>query len=104
MAPGYGYTRRLQLPANALRNKVTATHLRGSGIEIRIPTVVAAASSDRTQLQRALEAVQADPAPAAWNAAFALATGAAQGFRDARIVIVSDGGLPDDLPPLPVEL
>ncbi|MCB9006249.1 MAG: BatA domain-containing protein [Ardenticatenaceae bacterium] len=67
------------------------------------PTVLAAASSDRTQLQRALEAVQPDPAAAAWNAAFALATGAAQGFRDARIVIVSDGGLPDDLPPLPVE-
>jgi hypothetical protein len=42
---GYGYTRRLQLPANALRNKVTATHLRGSGIEIRIPTVVAAAAN-----------------------------------------------------------
>lgn len=67
------------------------------------PTVVAAASSDRAQLQRALEAVQPDPAAAAWNAAFALATGAAQGFRDARIVIVSDGGIPDDLPPLPVE-
>lgn len=67
------------------------------------PTVIAAASSDRTQLQRALDAVQPDPATAAWNAAFALATGAAQGFRDARIVIVSDGGIPADLPPLPVE-
>lgn len=67
------------------------------------PTVVAAASSDRTQLLRALEAVQPDPATAAWNAAFALATGAAQGFRDARIVIISDGGIPTDLPPLPVE-
>jgi hypothetical protein len=67
------------------------------------PTVVAAASSDRTQLQRVLETVQPDPAAAAWNAAFALATGAAQGFRDASIVIISDGGLPDDLPPLPVE-
>ena len=67
------------------------------------PTVLAAATNDRTQLQRALDAVQADPADAAWNAAFALATGAAQGFRDGRIVIISDGGLPDDLPPLPVE-
>jgi len=67
------------------------------------PTVLAAATNDRTQLQRALDAVQPDPAEAAWNAAFALATGAAQGFRDGRIVIISDGGLPDDLPPLPVE-
>ncbi|WP_420629599.1 vWA domain-containing protein [Candidatus Leptofilum sp.] len=67
------------------------------------PTVLAAATNDRTQLRRALEIVQPDPADAAWNAAFALATGAAQGFRDGRIVIISDGGLPDDLPPLPVE-
>ena len=67
------------------------------------PTVLAAATNDRTQLQRALEDAQPDPAAATWNAAFALATGAAQGFRDARIVIVSDGGLPSDLPPLPVE-
>lgn len=67
------------------------------------PTVLAAASNDRTQLQRALDTAQPDPATAAWNAAFALATGAAQGFQDARIVIISDGGLPPDLPPLPVE-
>ncbi|VAW40919.1 hypothetical protein MNBD_CHLOROFLEXI01-1572 [hydrothermal vent metagenome] len=67
------------------------------------PTVLAAASSDRAQLRRALEAAQPDPSGATWNAAFALATGAAQGFRDARIVIVSDGGLPSNLPPLPVE-
>ena len=48
-------------------------------------------------------AAQPDPAPADWQAAFALATGAAQGFRDARIILISDGGLPDDLPPLPAE-
>ncbi|MCB8924615.1 MAG: BatA domain-containing protein [Ardenticatenaceae bacterium] len=67
------------------------------------PTVLAAATNDRAQLQHALDEAQPDPADAAWNAAFALATGAAQGFRDGRIVIISDGGLPDDLPPLPVE-
>lgn len=67
------------------------------------PDVLAAATNDRTQLQRALDAALPDPAPAAWNAALALATGAAQGFRDARIVIISDGGVPSDLPPLPVE-
>jgi Ca-activated chloride channel homolog len=67
------------------------------------PTVLAAATNDRTQLQRALDTTQPDPADAAWSAAFALATGAAQGFRDARVVIISDGGLPPDLPPLPVE-
>jgi hypothetical protein len=67
------------------------------------PTVLAAATNDQTVLRQALENVQAEAATANWAAAFALATGAAQGFSDARILIISDGGLPDDLPPLPVE-
>jgi Ca-activated chloride channel homolog len=68
------------------------------------PLVLASASSDQNQLLRALAEAEAGIAPANWPAAFSLATGAAQGFRDARIVIVSDGGLPADLPPLPVEV
>lgn len=67
------------------------------------PSVLVAATGDRTMLRRALATAQADPAPADWQAAFALATGAAQGFREARIVLISDGGLPGDLPPLPAE-
>ncbi|MEJ2748698.1 MAG: VWA domain-containing protein, partial [Anaerolineae bacterium] len=67
------------------------------------PAVLASATGDQTILRRALDAAQPDPAPADWAAAFALATGVAQGFRDARIILVSDGGLPDDLPPLPAE-
>ncbi len=67
------------------------------------PSVLAAATGDRTILRRALNETTPDPAPADWQSAFALAAGAAQGFRDARIILVSDGGLPDDLPPLPAE-
>lgn len=67
------------------------------------PQVLAAATSDRNALREALEGAQAGPATADWAAAFALATGAAQGFREARIAVVSDGGLPADLPPLPAE-
>ncbi|HEX6384300.1 MAG TPA: VWA domain-containing protein, partial [Anaerolineae bacterium] len=67
------------------------------------PTVLAAAASDRQILRQALDAAEPDPATADWPAAFALAAGAAQGFRDARVVVVSDGGLPPDLPPLPAE-
>lgn len=67
------------------------------------PTVLAASTNDQTVLRQALENVQAEAATANWAAAFALATGAAQGFSDARILIISDGGLPGDLPPLPVE-
>lgn len=67
------------------------------------PTVLAAASADRSALRAAVNDARPTAAAADWPAAFALAAGAAQGFRDARIVIVSDGGLPPDLPPLPVE-
>ncbi|MCI0729907.1 MAG: hypothetical protein L0332_24755, partial [Chloroflexi bacterium] len=67
------------------------------------PAVLASATGDHTILRQALEQAQATPASADWAAAFALATGAAQGFSEARIVIVSDGGLPAGLPPLPAE-
>ncbi len=65
-------------------------------------SVLAAASNDRSQLRQALDAVQPDPAAADWPAAFALAAGAAQGYEEAQILILSDGNLPADLPPLPV--
>ena len=65
------------------------------------PVVLAAATGDKTTLRRALEAAEPETAVPDWPSALALAGGAAQGFRDGRIVIVSDGGLPADLPPLP---
>ena len=70
----------------------------------RAPQVLAAASADRPALRRALAAAAPENAAADWAAAFALATGSAQGLSNPRIVIVSDGGLPDELPPLPGEV
>ena len=66
-----------------------------------VPEVLVAASGDKRQLFDVVEAAVPDSAPVDWPAAFALAAGAAQGYRDARVIIVSDGGLPTDLPPLP---
>lgn len=68
------------------------------------PTVLASASGDRRELRQALDEAQAEMAAADWAAALALANGAAQGFREARIVIVSDGGLPPDAPPLAADV
>jgi len=65
-------------------------------------TVLAAATNDRGQLRQALDEARPEAAAADWLAAFALAAGAAQGYQDAQILILSDGNLPDDLPPLPV--
>ncbi|MGH2536570.1 MAG: vWA domain-containing protein, partial [Candidatus Promineifilaceae bacterium] len=70
----------------------------------RKPTLLATASADRAELRRALEAAAAAPVVADWEAALALAAGAAQGFSQAQIAIVSDGGLPAAAPPLPAEL
>ncbi len=67
------------------------------------PTILAAAASDKATLRQALQSAQPDQTTANWPAALALASGAAQGYKDARIVIVSDGGLFGDLPPLPTE-
>jgi Ca-activated chloride channel family protein len=66
-----------------------------------MPTVLASASSDKTALRRALDAAQPENGAPDWPSALALASGAAQGFQDGRIIIISDGGLPTDLPPLP---
>lgn len=70
----------------------------------RAPVVLAAASADRTALRRALAAPAPENAAADWPAAFALAAGSTQGLNDPRIVIISDGGLPEGLPPLPGEV
>lgn len=48
---GYGYTRRFQLPLNAETNAITAVHLRGSGLEIRIPTY----GTDKTKAFQTVE-------------------------------------------------
>lgn len=44
---GHGYSRRLQMPKNAIKHEITATHLRGSGMEIRIPIMVS--DSEKSQ-------------------------------------------------------
>ena len=70
----------------------------------RTAEVLAAATSDRTLLRRALAAAAPENGPADWPAAFALAVGSTQGLNDPRVAIVSDGGLPEGLPPLPAEV
>lgn len=68
------------------------------------PTVLAPPTTDKTVLREAINQAGAENGPADWQAAFALAAGAAQGFQSAKIILVSDGGLPTNLPPLPAEL
>lgn len=67
------------------------------------PQVLAAATADRAVLRQALAGAQASQGAADWAAALALAAGAAQGYSQARVVVISDGGLPANPPRLSVE-
>ena len=64
------------------------------------PTVLAAVTTDRTALRRALDEVAPSDGPADWEDACALAAASAAG-RDAQTVILSDGAVPETLPSLP---
>jgi Ca-activated chloride channel homolog len=68
------------------------------------PQILAAATTDKGVLREAVNTAVAQPAPANWPAAFALASGAAQGFSQAQILLISDGGIPPDLPNPSAEL
>lgn len=76
------------------------------------PSVLASAESDPTSLRRALETAAVTQGAANWEAALALAAGAAASMtasstdpQESVTVILSDGGLPSDgLPPLPGEV
>ena len=70
------------------------------------PQVLAAASSDKAELDAALAGARAGVGAADWSSALALAAGvAAQASQGATVVIVSDGGLGGhSLPPLPAQV
>lgn len=66
-----------------------------------VPEVLAAASRDKMVLREAIEDAGSGEASADWLAALTLAAAGAVGVTELKVVIVSDGGLPADLPPVP---
>jgi hypothetical protein len=69
------------------------------------PQVLAPVTTSPEVLHEALAAARPAPTPGDWEAAVALAAGAVRaGAADESVVVfVTDGGLPDGLPPLPAE-
>ncbi len=67
------------------------------------PRVLASATNDRAFLRRVLEDAAPTDGPADWEAAFGLAAASLAGAEDTQTVIISDGALPETLPPLPGE-
>ncbi len=68
------------------------------------PQVLASATNDRALLRRTLEDAVPTSGSADWEAAFALASAGLAGAQEPRVVIISDGALPETLPPLPGEV
>ncbi|GAB4477935.1 MAG: BatA and WFA domain-containing protein [Anaerolineae bacterium] len=65
------------------------------------PQVLTPPTADPAALREAIGRAAPTAAPADWEAALALAAASIAGRPEASIVILSDGGLPADLPPLP---
>lgn len=76
----------------------------------RQPQVLASSQQDKSALRKAIDSAVPTQGSADWQAAFALAAGAAGNSHNDKsqqtsIVIISDGGLPKEgLPPLPVDV
>ena len=88
---------------NDLINTLSGTDQMTMILVGKTPRLLLSASADKKGLRDALNSANPEQGEADWHAAVALAAGAGQGFTNARIVVVSDGGLPDGLPPLPAE-
>ncbi|MCJ7435340.1 MAG: VWA domain-containing protein, partial [Anaerolineales bacterium] len=68
----------------------------------KTPQTLIASETDKSLLKAALSKAQVSQASADWSAAFALAAGATRNSVSSTVVIVSDGGLPENgLPSLP---
>ncbi|MBN1430267.1 MAG: BatA and WFA domain-containing protein [Anaerolineae bacterium] len=68
------------------------------------PNVISPPSGDQVVLREALRRAEPTQASADWEAALALAGASIAGRENASVVILSDGGLPDNLPALTVPI
>ncbi|MDY6877226.1 MAG: VWA domain-containing protein [Chloroflexota bacterium] len=68
------------------------------------PRVLAQAEGDRSVLRRALDNAAPTNGSADWEAAFTLAAAGLAGAEETQVVLISDGALPETLPPLPGEV
>jgi Ca-activated chloride channel family protein len=66
-----------------------------------VPEVLAAASRDKLVLRRAIDSAAPGDVSADWLAAMTLAAAGAVGVDELKVVVVTDGGLPPDLPSVP---
>lgn len=66
-----------------------------------VPEVLAAATRDRSVLRRAIRDASPSSVSADWQSALTLAAAGGRGVDNLRVVVLSDGGLPSNLPEIP---
>jgi len=79
----------------------------GSMTVIRVahaPEVLLAASQDKEALRAVIRRARVSQASPDWSAALTLAAAGGQGVENLNVVLISDGGLPSDLPLIAGEL
>ncbi|HKZ69001.1 MAG TPA: VWA domain-containing protein [Anaerolineales bacterium] len=90
--------------ARGLANDLTAESLMTLIVVGPQPEVLMSASNDKNELLNAIDAAQPTLGVANWEAAFALAAGANGSVANSTTVLISDGGLSENLPPLTGEV
>lgn len=70
--------------------------------EIPTPLISGDAGADRNSLIAALDQIDPTTSVANWEAALALAAASATSQPNSTVVVISDGAIPTNLPPLPV--
>jgi len=104
-----GAATRFEAARTAVRQLINSLGTNGSMSIILVghqPQVLATATGDKAELLDVIRRAQPDQGEGDWAAATALASGAVRAGDAAHsvIVVVSDGGLPANLPPLPAEV
>ncbi|MBN1286997.1 MAG: VWA domain-containing protein [Anaerolineae bacterium] len=69
-----------------------------------VPRVLIAGAEDKSALRDALDQARPSMEAADWESALTLAAASVQGSTLPSIAVISDGGLPDDLPGVPGEM
>lgn len=90
--------------ARALAGDLAATEVMTVIAVGPTPQVLTPPTSDRAALRDAINRAQPTDAPADWAAALTLAGASLAGREDSSVVVLSDGGLPGGLPPVPAEV
>lgn len=82
---------------NTLSSEDTMTVIRVG----EVPEVLAAASRDRSVLRNAIRDAEPSTVSGDWAGAITLAAAGGRGVDNLRVVVLSDGGLPPNLPEIP---